>query len=82
MTGWSTSAVPSWVLSVTRYIDQPTTYLPTAMLDSNELNNGGTAKLTITIPADAPSGSYGILAVGSARSQTNYEYTLVGVYTP
>jgi hypothetical protein len=82
VTGWSTSAVASWGLSETRYINQPSAYQPTATLDSNEMNNGGKAKLTIAVPLGAPSGSYAILAVGSARSQTNYQYSLVGVYTP
>jgi hypothetical protein len=80
--GWSTSAVAPWGLSATRYIDQPSAYTPMPTLDTSEMVNGGMAKLTVALPADAPSGSYAILGVGSAISQTHYQYTLVGVYTP
>jgi hypothetical protein len=80
--GWSTSAVAPWGLSATPYIDEPSAYKPTPTLDTSEMDNGGMAKLTVALPAGAPSGSYAILGVGSAISQTHYQYTLVGVYTP
>jgi hypothetical protein len=80
--GWSTAAVPAWNLSAEAYLSQPSSFTVTTSISATTMNNGQHATLTVTVPAGTASGSYATLLVGSAQSQLNYNYSLVGVQVP
>ena len=80
--GWSTAMVPTWALSAQGYITSPQTFSPGTSLTAGMLNNGQTATLTVSVPAGTASDSFAMVLVGSADSNTSYQYSLVGIYVP
>jgi hypothetical protein len=63
LTGWSQSPVPDWTLS---FLKAPgSQFDATPMLDTMMTNNGKVAMLTLTVPANTPSGKIGGTAIVS-----------------
>lgn len=69
VTGWSTAAVPDWTVTAQAIGNG---FTPTASFgasaSTNAMNNGTTATLTVSVPAGTPSGSLGVVNLGSARN--------------
>jgi hypothetical protein len=76
---WSTAPVAAFGLSA---VDNGGTIAPTVSLDRHVVNNGDHATLTVSVPAGAASGSYGIIDVEIAHSATDYEAFPVVVAVP
>jgi hypothetical protein len=51
-------------------------------MDKSNLANGEEAHLTVTVPSDAPSGSYGIATIFSGFDDDNYAYWPIVVTVP
>ena len=68
VSGWSTAPVPDWGLSAALYIASPPSFAPTFELSAATLNNGGSAILTISVPAGSSSGSTALGLVYSEDS--------------
>ena len=78
-TGWSSAPTSDWHLDVFPFQGN---FNPGASFDKSTLNNGQTATLTLSIPANTPSGSYTSLIVISGHSMTDYHYWPLAVYIP
>jgi hypothetical protein len=57
-------------------------FAPGLNVSNSTLNNGGAATLTVDIPAGAGSGTYALILLFSAYSQTDYTSSLLEVYVP
>jgi hypothetical protein len=77
VTGWATAPVPDWRIHVPSTMGGAVE--ATASLDSASMRNGGTATLTLTVPADAPAASYGYLRLSSAIDDSEL---LLGAFWP
>jgi hypothetical protein len=82
ITGWSSAPVAEWSLLASAYISSPSSFIPVFHLSTMTLNNGGTATMTVTVPAEAASGSYAFGLLYSYHSQTDYTTSLIELYVP
>ena len=82
ITGWSSAPVTDWELSAAVYIASPVSFAPGLNVSTSTLNNGGAATLTVDIPAGAGSGTYALILLFSAYSQTDYTSSLLEIYVP
>ena len=73
--GWSTAPMKPWTLEV----DSPDLPASSLHLSSKIMTNGGTAQLTVTIPATAKKGTNAMIEVFSSRSATDYHVWFAGI---
>jgi hypothetical protein len=82
ITGWSTGPVEDWTVSAVNYIASPLGFAPVFEVPTTTMNNGGTATLTVSVPAGSQSGSFALGLLYSLKSPTEYTSSLVEVYVP
>jgi hypothetical protein len=73
LTGWSTAPVPDWTLQTSVQATQG--FNPSVQLTTHALNNGGTATLTVTVPAGTPAQSAAEIILLSAQSTSDFHVT-------
>ena len=79
LSGWSEVPGRDWVLSATPLNG---TLAVTTSLSTMLMNNGGTATLRVTVPADATPGTHAALGIISQRSPSDFRIWAVDVATP
>ncbi|MHB8419666.1 MAG: hypothetical protein ACYDCL_16440 [Myxococcales bacterium] len=79
VTGWSTAAVAPWELQAVLYGG---TFTPSLSLSATAIGNGGSATLTVGVPAGRPSGDYAVVQLGSVDPSNDQSSTFVGVAVP
>jgi hypothetical protein len=77
---WSLAPAANWELSA--QVGTSATLTPSLAISQSVVNNGGTATLTIGIPAIADAGGSAPIYLFSARSQTDYHVWPVFVVSP
>jgi hypothetical protein len=79
LTGFSTSAVAPWALTL---FPGPSSFTPTTVLGASMINNGQTTTLTLSVPAGTPSNGYAAIFVTSSRSAADFTYWPIAVTVP
>ncbi len=91
ITGWSTAATANWIVRAKVQDTSVAGAAWTAAAGGATLNNGTTATLTVTVPADAQSGAWAAIYLLAERQDANkhplagedYAHLqMVGVYVP
>jgi hypothetical protein len=80
--GWSTAPVSPWSILAQPYLSSPSGLAPATSLPTMMMQNGQTTTLQVTMPTGLSSGDFILMGLGSYISQTNYDYSLVGMYVP
>ena len=74
--GWTSGPVAPWNLQAKSILGN---FNSAPVLSGTTMDNGGTAMLTLTVPAGTPPGSYSLVALFSYHSNADYHLWPVAI---